>query len=135
MEQQLISLYEVGGLGVEDLADQFGLDVGIVRLALAGGSALYRARAETGREIDVTRDEAREMMTVIKGIARGYHDAKVPDRLKAAIYANNEFHGRNDQVKNGANNSINVNILSLNSQLQQLRAARAAQLGLATLPA
>lgn len=132
MEQQLITLYEVGGLTVEECAAELGLDVGVARMALAGGSALYRARVENGRETDVSRDEAREMMGIIKNIARGHEDAKPGERLKAAIYANNEYHGRNDAAARTANGSVNVTILTLNKHLAALRSARQAALGVVT---
>lgn len=130
MEDQLITLYEVSGLGVDEIAGELSLDPGIVRLALAGGSALYRARVENGREVDVSREEAREMMGVLKSMARGHEDAKPGERIKAAIYVNNEYHGRNDVAARAGNGNINVTIMTLNKHLQQLRAARQAQLAI-----
>jgi hypothetical protein len=134
MEQQLITLYEVGGLTVEECALELGLDEGVARLALAGGSALYRARVENGRETDVSRDEAKEMMGIIKNFARGREDAKPGDRLRAAIYANNEYHGRNDAAaRAGAGGNVNVTILTLNKHLAALRASRQQALGAITV--
>jgi hypothetical protein len=130
MEEQLITLYEVAGCSVEECAEQLGLDPGLARLALQGGSAVYRARVEGGRETDVTRDEAREMVDIIKNIARGREDAKPADRLRAAIYANNEHHGRNDAAaRQGAGTTVNVTMLTLNRHLAALRAARQASIG------
>lgn len=129
MEQQLITLYEVGGLTVEECAAQLGLDAGLARLALQGGSALYRARVEGGRETDVSRDEAREMMAIVKNIARGREDAKPADRLRAAIYTNNEYHGRNDAAaRSGNGTTVNVTLLNLNRHLASMRAQREALL-------
>lgn len=129
MEQQLITLYEVSGLTVEECAAQLGLDVGLARLALQGGSALYRARVEGGHETDVSRDEAREMMAIVKDIARGREDAKPADRLRAAIYANNEYHGRNDAAaRGGSGTTVNVTLLNLNRHLAQIKAMREATL-------
>lgn len=129
--EAIITHYEVNGLDTKSIAEVCAVEEELVRLCLMGGSSLYKARVESGREVDVSRDEAREMMGVIKEIARGYHDARVNDRLKAAVYVNDEFHGRNDAKSKGMVVNVNNNILNLNRNLQRLRAARQIELGLA----
>lgn len=128
--EQLITHYEVNGLDVAQISEVMELDSEVVRLALQGGSTLYKARVESGREVDVSREEAREMMQVVKELARGYHDARPELRFKAAVYTNDEFHGRNDAKSKHATGNFNVNILNLNNHLQRLRQAREVQLGL-----
>lgn len=130
--EAIITHYEVNGLDTKTIAEVCSVEEEIVRLCLAGGSTLYKARVESGREVDVSREEAKEMMDIAKQIARGFHDAKCSDRLKAVVYVNDEYHGRNDARSKGMTVNVNNNILNLNRNLQRLRAARQVELGLTT---
>ncbi len=126
---ELVALYEISGLAVDEIAGLMEMDVSVVRLALQGGSSLYRARVENGRECDVSREEAREMMGVVKNLARGAGDAPPAVQLKAAIYAIDEHHGRNDK-RVEAKNTANMNFIQINNHLAKLAAARKAAFGL-----
>lgn len=124
VSETLITHYEVNGLSVEEIALALEMDEGVVRLALQGGSALYKARVESNRELDVSREEAAEMMGIVKNLARGRDDACAAVRLKAAIYANEEYHGRNDSKSKAGGSTFHTSILTLNQHLQRVRAAR-----------
>ena len=85
-------------MSVEEISGALEVDVMVVKLALeaTGGSAVLRKEARAEKEDDVVDDvseqEAREMMGIIKNIARD-EDSGVYARLNAAKYAHGAKRG------------------------------------------
>lgn len=98
MRNQILGLRRAG-MSVEEISAALEVDVMVVRLALeaTGGSAVLRADARkegSAEDIvdDVSEAEAREMMGIIKDIARD-EDSGVYARLNAAKYAHGAKRG------------------------------------------
>lgn len=97
MRNQILGLRRAG-MSVEEISAALEIDVAVVKLALeaVGGSVALRkeARAEKEEDIvdDVSEAEAREMMGIIKNIARD-EDSGVYARLNAAKYAHGAKRG------------------------------------------
>lgn len=125
---QILALYEVNGLDVDEISGACGIESEIVRGYLRGASALYRARVERGAEADVTRDEATEMIGIVKELARS--DKVAPrDRLRAAIYTRDEHFGRNDLKARGQGGTmVQNNFLTINSRLREIKELRKARI-------
>ncbi len=85
-------------MSCEDISAALEIDVVVVKLALeaAGGSVALRKEARKEKEDDITDDvseaEAREMMGIIKNIARD-EESGVYARLNAAKYAHGAKRG------------------------------------------
>jgi hypothetical protein len=85
-------------MSVEEVSAALEVDVMVVKLALesVGGSAVLRAEARKEDSEDITDDvseaEAKEMMGIIKNIARD-EDSGVYARLNAAKYAHGAKRG------------------------------------------
>jgi len=85
-------------MSVEEVSAALEVDVMVVRLALesVGGSSVLRAEARKEDPDDITDDvseaEAKEMMGIIKNIARD-EDSGVYARLNAAKYAHGAKRG------------------------------------------
>jgi hypothetical protein len=98
MRNQIIGLRRAG-MTCEEISGALEVDVMVVRLALeaVGGSAVLRAEAkkeESSDDItdDVSEAEAKEMMGIIKDIARD-EESGVYARLNAAKYAHGAKRG------------------------------------------
>ena len=97
MRNQILGLRRAG-MSCEEISAALEVDVMVVRLALeaSGGSVALRkeARKEDSENItdDVSEAEAREMMGIIKNIARD-EDSGVYARLNAAKYAHGAKRG------------------------------------------
>lgn len=97
MRNQILGLRRAG-MSCEEISAALEVDPVVVKLALeaVGGSAVLRkeARAEKEEDIvdDVSEAEAREMMGIIKNIARD-EDSGVYARLNAAKYAHGAKRG------------------------------------------
>lgn len=97
MRNQILGLRRAG-MSVEEISGALEVDVMVVKLALeaTGGSAVLRKEARAEKEDDVVDDvseqEAREMMGIIKNIARD-EDSGVYARLNAAKYAHGAKRG------------------------------------------
>lgn len=95
MRNQILGLRRAG-MSVEEISGALEVDVAVVRLALesVGGSSVLRAEARKEEDItdDVSESEAREMMGIIKNIARD-EDSGVYARLNAAKYAHGAKRG------------------------------------------
>ncbi len=122
--EQILALYETNGLDVDEIVAATGMEIEVVRGFLRGASALYRARVERGAEADVTRDEATEMIQVVKEIARD--KTKAPrDRLRAAIYARDEHFGRNDAKSRALGGTmVQNNFVTINNRLREIKELR-----------
>jgi hypothetical protein len=85
-------------MSCEEISAALEVDPVVVRLALeaTGGSAVLRAEAKKEKEDDITDDvsdaEAKEMMGIIKNIARD-EESGVYARLNAAKYAHGAKRG------------------------------------------
>jgi hypothetical protein len=83
-------------MSCEEISAALEVDVMVVRLALeaVGGSAVLRAEAKKEEDItdDVSEQEAKEMMGIIKNIARD-EESGVYARLNAAKYAHGAKRG------------------------------------------
>jgi len=83
-------------MSVEEISVALEVDPVVVRLALeaVGGSAVLRAEAKKDEDItdDVSEAEAKEMMGIIKNIARD-EESGVYARLNAAKYAHGAKRG------------------------------------------
>ena len=96
MRNQILGLRRAG-MSVEEVSAALEIEPAVVRLALesVGGSSVLRAEARKDAE-DVTDDvseaEAREMMGIIKDIARN-EESGVYARLNAAKYAHGAKRG------------------------------------------
>lgn len=95
MRNQILGLRRAG-MSVEEIAAALEIDPVVVKLALeaTGGSAVLRAEARKEEDIvdDVSEAEAREMMGIIKDIARD-EESGVYARLNAAKYAHGAKRG------------------------------------------
>lgn len=95
MRNQILGLRRAG-MSVEEVSAALEIDAAVVRLALesVGGSAVLRAEARKEEDIvdDVSEAEAREMMGIIKDIARD-EESGVYARLNAAKYAHGAKRG------------------------------------------
>ncbi len=95
MRNQIIGLRRAG-MTCEEISVALEVDAMVVRLALeaAGGSAVLRKEALKEEDItdDVSEAEAREMMGIIKDIARN-EESGVYARLNAAKYAHGAKRG------------------------------------------
>jgi hypothetical protein len=85
-------------MSCEEISAALEIDSAVVRIALeaVGGSAVLRAEAKKEKEDDITDDvseaEAKEMMGIIKNIARD-EESGVYARLNAAKYAHGAKRG------------------------------------------
>ncbi len=97
MRNQIIGLRRAG-MSCEEISAALEIDSAVVRIALeaVGGSAVLRAEAKKEKEDDITDDvseaEAKEMMGIIKNIARD-EESGVYARLNAAKYAHGAKRG------------------------------------------
>ena len=95
MRNQILGLRRAG-MSVEEISGALEVDVMVVRLALeaTGGSAVLRKEALKEDDItdDVSEAEAKEMMGIIKDIARN-EESGVYARLNAAKYAHGAKRG------------------------------------------
>lgn len=126
--EQMLSLYEVEGLSVEEIAEGMTEDVGLVKGFLQGSSKLYQQRVSKGAEEDVSREVAAEAITVLTNIMR---QEKEPAgaRLKAAIYVREEHFGRNEARARKDSRDTNVGgIVTLFQALNKLQALRQQEL-------
>jgi DNA-binding transcriptional MerR regulator len=97
MRNQILGLRRAG-MSVEEVSAALEVDPVVVKLALeaTGGSVALRKEARAEKEDDITDDvseaEAREMMGIIKNIARD-EESGVYARLNAAKYAHGAKRG------------------------------------------
>lgn len=95
MRNQILGLRRAG-MSVEEISVALEVDPMVVKLALesVGGSSVLRAEARKEEDIvdDVSEAEAREMMGIIKDIARD-EESGVYARLNAAKYAHGAKRG------------------------------------------
>ena len=95
MRNQILGLRRAG-MSCEEISVALEVDPVVVRLALetTGGSAVLRAEAKKEDDItdDVSEAEAKEMMGIIKDIARN-EESGVYARLNAAKYAHGAKRG------------------------------------------
>jgi hypothetical protein len=95
MRNQILGLRRAG-MSCEEISVALEVDPVVVRLALeaTGGSAVLRAEAKKEEDItdDVSEAEAKEMMGIIKDIARD-EESGVYARLNAAKYAHGAKRG------------------------------------------
>lgn len=95
MRNQILGLRRAG-MSSEEISVALEIDPMVVRLALEGTGGSPVLRAEARKEDDVTDDvseaEAREMMGIIKNIARD-EESGVYARLNAAKYAHGAKRG------------------------------------------
>jgi hypothetical protein len=95
MRNQILGLRRAG-MSVEEISGALEVDAMVVRLALeaSGGSAVLRKEALKEEDItdDVSEAEAKEMMGIIKDIARN-EESGVYARLNAAKYAHGAKRG------------------------------------------
>jgi DNA-binding transcriptional MerR regulator len=97
MRNQIIGLRRAG-MSCEEISAALEVDSMVVKLALeaTGGSAVLRKEALAEKEDDITDDvseaEAKEMMGIIKNIARD-EESGVYARLNAAKYAHGAKRG------------------------------------------
>lgn len=95
MRNQILGLRRAG-MSCEEISVALEVDAMVVRLALeaAGGSAVLRKEALKEEDItdDVSEAEAKEMMGIIKDIARN-EESGVYARLNAAKYAHGAKRG------------------------------------------
>jgi hypothetical protein len=83
LKNQIIGMYRQGA-SVEEISEALEVDVLVVKAALTGLGASGR-RVAKEEEDDVSEEEAREMASIIKGIARD-ENAGVYAQLNAAKY-------------------------------------------------
>lgn len=111
--QQIISLYETNNIAVQDIAENFELDIDMVKLALMSGSSKYRKLVKSKDETfdNDTVDYAKQVMTDLL-------DCEVENvKYRAARYVIDESKGRND-IKHIQNSNINVNLI-ISQQMQR----------------
>lgn len=107
MRNQILGLRRAG-MSVEEISAALEIDPVVVRLALesVGGSSVLRAEARKEEDVvdDVSESDAKEMMGIIKNIARD-EESGVYARLNAAKYvhgAKRGYHKRHLDVNIGS---------------------------------
>lgn len=126
--QQLKTAYEVNGMTIDEIAEEFpSYDIAAIKAALANSSAKYRKDCGLDKEaeegLNFTDDELRRVNQVIFETAMtaetsdGNIDYKT--RLAAATYIRDDKKGRKEAVRHIAGNTFNI--LSFNEQLQRAR--------------
>lgn len=123
--QQIVTAYEKCNLTVAEIAENYELDETAVKATLMASSPKFRKdlKAADNENLDVTQEEATEMLNIIKSIAQEQRRDMPGVALKAAQFIFNEGKGRNNIQ--GLNTS-NLNVIIVNQKLQGMRAAREA---------
>jgi len=126
INQQIVTAYEKCGLTIEEIAENYDLETAAIAAVLSSDSSKYRMDvkgASGGKvtEADVTTDEMREMLSIMKSIAREQRHDNPSVAKRAAEFVYNEGKGRNNLA--GLSNT-GVNILVINQRLVGMRQAR-----------
>jgi hypothetical protein len=126
MKDQILTLYEINALSIDDIAETMDLETAIVIAVLQQHSMLYRSRVNRGAEAMIDDIEQKEMVEIAKEVAR---DSRVnaATRAKTAIWVFEEGIGRNAERVNigkiklaGAAGAAQ----SLNNHLRAMRAMK-----------
>ena len=126
---QIVSMFETLGMGVEDIAEQQGMDPIAVKAALLQGSRMYReSQVKSGKQdeecgVFTSREEQLARQAIVD-LASGSDDEHI--RLKAAKYIRDDKKGRLDKAAVG---KLNINVLVFNETLRKARAAKARAIG------
>jgi hypothetical protein len=125
---QIVSMFETLGMGVEDIAEQQGMDPIAVKAALLQGSRAYRESQVSNSKdeecgVFTSREEQLARQAIVD-LAAGSDDEHI--RLKAAKYIRDDKKGRLDKAAVG---KLNINVLVFNETLRKARAAKARALG------
>lgn len=122
--QQIVAAYETCNLTVEQIAENFEMNETAVKATLISGSPKYRRamrEAEAGESLDVSSEETKAMLDIIKGIAHEQRTSMPGVALRAAQFVFNEGKGRNNLQ---GLNTTNLNVIVVNQKLQGMKAAR-----------
>lgn len=120
---QIVSAYENSNISVDQLAEVFDLEIGVVKMALNSGSRKFRQNLKESTEYFDKKDVdfARDAMV---GLLQCEIDAV---RFRSAKYILDEKKGRND-VKELSHTNINVNLINVQMQRAIEAADRAKQI-------
>lgn len=106
------------GMSLEDISEQFDLDLLSVKATLLQFSPEYRERSKTEVDLKFNETEQEEAKEAIVRIMRNSDDDYL--KLRAAKYIRDDAEGRLDNPLKGLK-SMNVNIISFNEQLLRAR--------------
>jgi hypothetical protein len=116
--QQIIELYEASeGLSIDEIASELQLDSRAIKLILASGSSVYRAKLASQTE-EFSKDDRDAAKEVLKHLMYNAENETV--KLRAATRIYDESLNRND-VKGLKNLNVNVNLI--NMQIKQAEEA------------
>lgn len=118
-DQRIVTAYEVLGLSADEIAQQEGWDVTVVKAALLGHSSQYRAAVKAAREEGFTQEQED---SAIRVIAELVHSGDEHIALKAAKYVRDDKRGRLDAAK--AVKDLNVTVTQWNVTLRQANKVR-----------
>lgn len=123
LEADILSLYETCEMSVDEICSETGCEALSVKAVLGQYSSKFRVATQTpnGGE-EVTKDEALEMLSVLKNLAKSSDCDAV--RARTAMYVYEESKGRNEaRSKAPKVQSAGINILVLNGELRKAREA------------
>lgn len=121
----IVTMYEDLGMPLEAIAEDQGLDITAVKLALIQGSQKYRnslntsiARNNHSNETFLPDDVEIAKQTLASLMSADNEGV----RYRAAKFILNESKGRNDTIRGIS--QVNVNVFAINEQLKRARAAK-----------
>ena len=118
--EQIILLFEQGGMSPEQIAEDQGADLLSIKAALMQGSAKYRKDVKAGvPDLDFSDTDLQLANKVISNLMQFSEDDNL--RLRAAQYIRDDKKGRLDVVK--AMSGLNVNINLFQEQLKRANAS------------
>ncbi len=116
---QIVAAYETCEVTPEEIAEQFGIELETVKIALLQ-SPKYRESIKQGEEEDVTQDEYKAILHEYKSLAFSTRDDGVKE--KSLRFLINEKKGRNST--NAAllkGSGVVFNILQINASIAKTR--------------
>lgn len=129
--QQIVSAYEIG-MTPEQIAEDNGIDITIVKATLRQYCPVFRKDAKTDDRLNFTVDEQEEMKEIILNIAR-YEEEDQQLKFKAAKYIRDDGRGRLDINKEVQ--GLNINVIQIAKRFDEVRAARERTLAIKSIDA
>lgn len=105
---QIVTLYEKSGLSITELAETFNMEEETIKLALVGGSAVYREQLKSDPSLFNDHDLQSAVITMSSLLTAEQENVK----FRAAKFIINEKLGRHNSLKNVQKLNINVNLIA-----------------------
>lgn len=119
INEQIVTAFEDNNMTVEEIAEDFDMDVLSIKTVLLQCSTRYRKLARKEPELSFSQDEAIEMRNIMVQIAKYAEDPNL--QFRAARYIYDDVKGRND-LDSGIK-QVNINVMTFNEQMQKALAA------------